>query len=631
MKNKLFFIMIFVITTLLLTSLTASATIYRITNKEGNTIRVTTIPKMNIDEKKDGCSILSLGPKIESFKTNDIFWIKGIVFHDSNRNGEMDEGERGIPGISVSNGLTVSRTDEEGNYQIKHEGHFIFITVPSDYTATTDWYKNIGEDKHLFGLQYSPEKRSKQFIFVHITDHHVDSEEEHQKIIIKAIEEINQINPDFVIATGDMILRGNKVSIHLAKEWYDIYERIISLCKKPIYHALGNHDIVGIECKEDISDLPGYKKAMYRHYFGPTYYSFDWGIYHCIVLDPNDFVDEKAFYRISNDQVKWLKEDLSFRENSPLLVFFHEPSKTWQNQREILEIFKPYFTNMFSGHWHIDVLLDNQDIAEQVTGAVCGETWHGQCPDNRAPGYRIIEIDGKNISSYYKEIGKSRQINIIKPGPLVTHGEDISLIAQVYLSGDESLRKVSYRIDEGRTFPMNIKKEKIWSIATSLKNVNKMIEGYHKIKIEVFTNKGAFYREVEIKVCRDCIVPLNEINSHFSVYQGKMIEIRGKIFKSFMEEPFHSKRNAVVLIKGEEGKGVLMIADNFTFTDEELKKGHEIEAKVVPIRYSWEMLNRKQKQLCNFYFLFLPRGSIQRKCLKPQGIRLLWFMQNYEN
>ena len=36
--------------------------------------------------------------------------------------------------------------------------------------------------------------------------------------------------------------------------------------------------------------------------------------------------------------------------------------------------------------------------------------------------------------------------------------------------------------------------------------------------------------------------------------------------------PFHSKRNAVILIKDEKGKEILAIGDNFTFTDDELKR-----------------------------------------------------------
>ncbi|MEL7485369.1 MAG: metallophosphoesterase, partial [Planctomycetota bacterium] len=37
----------------------------------------------------------------------------GIVFLDTNTNGERDAGERGIEGVAVTNGLDVVRTDAE--------------------------------------------------------------------------------------------------------------------------------------------------------------------------------------------------------------------------------------------------------------------------------------------------------------------------------------------------------------------------------------------------------------------------------------------------------------------------------------------------------------------------------------
>lgn len=632
MKKKLLFPLIFFLSTIFLVlTLSVSATIYRIINEEGNTIRVTTEPKMNIDEKQAGCTINLLEFGIEPPKVQDNFWIKGMVFDDSNANGKMDEGEKGISKVSVSNGLTVSVTDKSGNYLLPREGHFVFITVPSDYTSTTSWYKSLPENNHFFGLKYSPEKNTEQFTFVQITDHHTDSIEEHQKSIEKAIEEINQINPDFIVATGDLILKGNEVSIEQAQEWFDVYTYLISGCKKPIFHTLGNHDVVGINYEVDVSDKPGYNKEMYRDYFGPTYYSFDWGLYHCIILDPNEFVGEREFYKIPDYQIKWLKEDLSFRESYPLLVFFHEPSKTWQNQTEVLNLFKQNFTKMFSGHWHMDILLDNQGIFEQVTGAVCGEWWCGICPDNRPAGYRIVQIDGKNISSFYKEIGKNKQINVISPGPLINISEDTSLTAQIYRAGDELLQEVNYRIDGGRSFPMNIKRVRLWDMANSSEYKDQLTDGYHTITVEARDKEGLFSREIEVKISSDNLIPLNEIIPHLSAYQGHVIKIKGKIFKSFMEEPYLSKRNGVILIKDETGKAAVMIADEYNLTDIDLEKDNLITADVFPIRYSWEMLSKKQKQLIALYFFQLPRGFIDTKWLKPKGIYPLWLIKLYRD
>ena len=43
---------------------------------------------------------------------------RGMVFHDSNRNGLLDRREDGIPGVSVSNGREIALTSSSGRYEI---------------------------------------------------------------------------------------------------------------------------------------------------------------------------------------------------------------------------------------------------------------------------------------------------------------------------------------------------------------------------------------------------------------------------------------------------------------------------------------------------------------------------------
>ncbi|GAH05169.1 unnamed protein product, partial [marine sediment metagenome] len=286
------------------------------------------------------------------------------------------------------------------------------------------WYKNLPEDNLHFGLKFTPDKDSKQFTFVQITDIHLDAVGEHRIFFEKAIREINKINPAFVIVTGDLLLEAERVTISQAKEWYDIYSGLISNFNIPIFNMVGNHDVVGIHYKEDVSAEPGYNKEMYRDYFGPTYYSFDWSSYHCIVLDPNEFLDGNQFYKIPDYQIEWLRKNLSYRQGKPLLVFFHEPTITWEDRTEVLNLLSQHTTKMFSGHWHMDILIDSQGIPEQVTGALCGEWWRGDCMDGSPCGYRLIQVDEENIFSFYKGIGIERQINITSPEPLI-YGETI--------------------------------------------------------------------------------------------------------------------------------------------------------------------------------------------------------------
>jgi len=220
---------------------TVYATIYRIIDTEGNTIRVTTEPQMKKSEEEAGCMLSPTQPDIVLPISKDISQLKGIVFEDNNANGIQDIGEMGLPDILVSNGLTITVTDETGSYLLPREGYFVFITTPSDYTPTASWYKNLGETDCHFGLKFTPDKDSKQFTFVQITDIHLDALEEHRIFFEKAIREINKINPAFVIVTGDLVYAAESTTISRAKEWYDIYSDSIKNIRK---------------CIEITSDLP---------------------------------------------------------------------------------------------------------------------------------------------------------------------------------------------------------------------------------------------------------------------------------------------------------------------------------------------------------------------------------------
>jgi len=607
------------------------ATIYRIIDTEGNTIRVTTEPQMKLSEEEAGCILSPIQPDIIPPISKDISQVKGIVFEDHNANGIKDIEEKGLSDILVSNGLTVTITDETGNYLLPREGDFIFITTPSNYISTTSWYKNLLEDNLHFGLSFAPDKDSKQFTFVQITDIHLDALEEHRIFFEKALSEINKINPAFVIATGDLVFAAESAAISQAKEWYNIYSDSIKNLDMPVFNMVGNHDVVGICYKKDISNEPGYNKEMYQDYFGPAYYSFDWGSYHCIVLDPNEFLEGNQFYKIPDYQVEWLRKNLSYREGEPLLVFFHEPTISWENRAEVLNLLNQHSTKMFSGHWHMDVLLDSQGIPEQVTAALCGEWWSGDCSDGKPCGYRIVQVEGNNIFSFYKEIGADRQINIISPGPLVDGIAEVT--AQIYTQYGP-LEEVRYQIDQGNIIPMKIRKEKLWNTATVMWDSTQAKAGYHTLMVQARDKEGVFSKQMEVKVCKDEILALGEIIPHFNSYQGHIMKVKGKIKVAVVEELYTSEKstfiNGALIVKDETGSGMILIGEYNTQYLPDLDRGKIITAKVIPIKYLWKSIERKHKLYIALYTFKLPRGFIIRSKLKPKGVHLLWLI-DYEN
>ena len=100
--------------------------------------------------------------------------VTGTVYEDLNANGMLDEGEPGIGGVVVSNGVVSRLTDETGEYNLSGEGSFVFVSMPSGYALTTSWYADPTGENPSFGLRRAPDKGDSDISFVQLTDIHLD-------------------------------------------------------------------------------------------------------------------------------------------------------------------------------------------------------------------------------------------------------------------------------------------------------------------------------------------------------------------------------------------------------------------------------------------------------------------------
>ena len=82
----------------------------------------------------------------------------GKVFVDENRNGLLDEGEKRLHRVSVSDGLNVVQTDSNGAYQLPGHSrmHFLFITTPSGYNTDNAYYYRIENGRTEYDFPVYP-------------------------------------------------------------------------------------------------------------------------------------------------------------------------------------------------------------------------------------------------------------------------------------------------------------------------------------------------------------------------------------------------------------------------------------------------------------------------------------------
>jgi 3',5'-cyclic AMP phosphodiesterase CpdA len=164
------------------------------------------------------------------------------------------------------------------------------------------------------------------FRFVHASDVHLN--EETVPRIRQLREVVERLRPAFVLITGDLIHDALRVGEAEARSYYELFLREIEAFPAPVWTVPGNHEIFGIERHLSLvsPEHPLYGEAMYRHFLGPNYYSFNAGGIHFVGLDSVDFDDLWYYGHVDAVQLEWLRQDLAqVPEDTTVVSFTHIP------------------------------------------------------------------------------------------------------------------------------------------------------------------------------------------------------------------------------------------------------------------------------------------------------------------
>ncbi|MBI1782722.1 MAG: metallophosphoesterase, partial [Sphingobacteriales bacterium] len=249
--------------------------------------------------------------------------VTGYVFIDNNQNGIKDGNEEGIKNVAVSDQVNVVTTDVNGFYQLSNSGYgIVFISLPDGYTTKNFWQK--ANSNLSFALTKT--KPVTSFSFIQASDTHISEKSLERMNRFRAL--VDSVNPSLVLITGDLVRDALRVSEKEATGYYDLFKNEIQKVKQPVWLVPGNHEIFGIERHLSLvsSKNPLYGRNMYRSYFGPDYYSFNYGGVHFIALNSLEFEDLWYYGSIDSVQLEWLKKDIALLSPStPVVTFQHVP------------------------------------------------------------------------------------------------------------------------------------------------------------------------------------------------------------------------------------------------------------------------------------------------------------------
>lgn len=363
--------------------------------------------------------------------------------------GRVHSNGKGIGGVAVTDGFTISTTDKKGNYELlsNNTAEFVYISIPSGYAFTNEkgiakFYKAINTKTGSFTADFSLDKLmvdDNRHNFVVWADTQMISEEDAVLLKTQSAPDLKALVASYPkerlfhgIGCGDLVWD------HF--ELFEDYRQAIEMTGVPFFNVIGNHDM-DLEARTD-----DYSAKTFKQQFGPTYFSFNRGAIHYVVLDDVFFIGAAKKYigYLTENQLQWLEQDLKLvKPGTTVVVCLHIPTNTGaarraqkeeelggtvSNRKQLYKILEPFKVHIMSGHTHFNESWEEGNIMEHNHGTVCGAWWTGPvCSDGTPNGYGVYEVNGSEIKWYYKATGKSKehQLRIHQKGSLKEYPEEI--------------------------------------------------------------------------------------------------------------------------------------------------------------------------------------------------------------
>ena len=416
----------------------------------------------------------------------DVPMATGVVFVDNNNDGKFNNSDAPFSGVRVSNGFDITTTDQQGRYRLPiADDTMLFAIKPSGFRFRRD-EDNLPKFYYIHKPSGSPALKFPgsqptgplpQTINFPL---YKNEEPESFKILLFADPQPrNQTEVDYVAQDVVEDLIGSKEHAFgvtlgdIAFDNLDTFKPLnqtIALIGIPWRNVIGNHDL-----NTDATQRKHINETFEATY-GPTYYSFNYGQVHFVVLDTIGW--QKANARVpkmhyqpvlGQRQLEFIKRDLAQVPESQLVVLLmHIPIIGLEDKDQLFELIeKRNYCVSISGHTHDHrhLFLDKEDgfNGQQphhhiVNVTVSGCWWsgaknengipHTTMPDGAPNGYSVMTFDSNGYRLDFQAAGQSAddQLRIDLPTTIVadkTAGTD--LWVNVYNGSEKS--KVQIQID----------------------------------------------------------------------------------------------------------------------------------------------------------------------------------------
>jgi len=131
----------------------------------------------------------------------------------------------------------------------------------------------------------------------------------------RAVEQLNRLDPTFVLSVGDLIDGGTEDTLQLKKEW-DSFDQRTSELKVPFFYLGGNHDLTNKTMRD-----------FWENRYGPRYYHFRYRDVLFLMLDSEDYSEKRMreIYQARDSALRIIAGELEgeYEEST----YYHMPER----------------------------------------------------------------------------------------------------------------------------------------------------------------------------------------------------------------------------------------------------------------------------------------------------------------
>jgi Icc protein len=284
-------------------------------------------------------------------------------------------------------------------------------------------------------------------VFAHIGDLHITKAKEQNYIdllsIVSQIEVECSKNLDFVVLPGDNADNG-------LPDQYRLVAAALKMLSVPVHVIPGDHDM-------EQGNLQGFYSLPAAEHLPK---SLDVNGVHCLFLDVSGPGKGGPDFRLGNDQLLWLANELANAKsgNKETVIFVHTYPDDLKDEAEKTAFNRLIAENEVAlvdmGHTHYNELANDGDTIFSATRST------GQIEEGPA-GYSLVSIDNGVVSWRFKPLHDAF------PFVLITSPADYRLLRKTeqaatgsvdiraLVFGSRNIKTVNYKIEDGNRITMS--------------------------------------------------------------------------------------------------------------------------------------------------------------------------------